>query len=260
MYKELATIKTGSEVTGFVVYDGTSTIIIDMDQAKKAAAEGNMDTLDYKDGKFIPIIQGETANELKRKLIMKRCIKRFAGMTFDEYVDNDCIFRKQDVDLMLTDNDIILANVCLAFEVRIRNNVNWMLTMSFWSSNKQAADRLQKLLLSYAPHIKTIYSAKNYDGFIIVNLPLTDPKCDFNLLTFQDNTGLNFLYNLDMMVNMEQRVKSAVNKFPFLYGKLMGKMIPTSGGLAGLTGVLREADRISSNVLSARGIDYYYET
>lgn len=41
MYKEFATIKDGNEVTDFVVYDGTSTIIIDIAQAKKAAAKGD---------------------------------------------------------------------------------------------------------------------------------------------------------------------------------------------------------------------------
>lgn len=49
MYKELATIKDGDEIKGFVVHDGNEVSIMDVDQMKKEAAAGNVDTLYYED-------------------------------------------------------------------------------------------------------------------------------------------------------------------------------------------------------------------
>lgn len=67
MYTEIATIKDQGNVTGFLVYDGKKTQVMSLDDMKTEAAAGNVDTLSYKDGKFIPIIQGALKDELKKK-------------------------------------------------------------------------------------------------------------------------------------------------------------------------------------------------
>ena len=242
MYRELAVIKDIDTVTGFVVYDGLSTKIIDIDEAKQIAADGYMDTLKFEDGRFIPIVQGELADELKRKFCLKNHKKCLASMTFSDFVANDCIFKKPAVDLMMKREDVILANVCLVLEIRIGNLSESTMVVSFWSSHKQAADQLRDALSTYAPYIKTIYKAHDYDGFITLNLPLTNPKCNFDLLKLQQKTGLQFLYNIDMMNNMKDRVALMLQSMPYLMKKMMSKAMPTNNAIARITDVLWEAN------------------
>lgn len=258
MYKELATIKDGNKVTDFVVYDESSTMVIDINQAKKIAAAGDMDTLAYKDGCFIPIIQGKLADELKKKSLLKKYKKQIGSITFNDFTSADCLFRKQDVDLMRTNDDVVLANVCVALNLKVGNMSIWIMTMAFWSEHSQAMERIKEVLSSYAPYIKTIPKMKDYGNFIMLNLPLTDSKCNFDLLTFQQETGLNFVYNLEAVSNMNERINFMMKFVPLFIAKLINMMRPTSGALAGLIGVLGEADRMSAKSLSAKGVDYYY--
>lgn len=255
MHKELATIKDGENISGFVVYDGASTSIIDVEEMKNIAAAGCMDTLDYKNGNFIPIVQGNTAKKLRRKVAYNKIID---NMTFEDYVAMDCIFRKQDVDLMLRCDDIILANVCLALESRIADQSIWQLTMAFYSNRPQNISHLTNVLSTYKPGLRAVRHAHNYGSFIMLNLPLSNSKSDFDLLSFQQNTGFNFIYNLDIMGTMDMRIECMRQTVPFFTKKVLDMTRPTSKGLAGLTSVIREADRISSLALSSRGIDYHY--
>lgn len=250
MLKELATIKDKSGIAGFLVYDGSRTYLLPTEEAKKEAAAGNIDTLYYLngqfnfDGRFIPIIQGDIEKDIKKRGIgaIKRAEKMTASMSFDDYVNNDCIFRNCDLQLALNLSDIVLGAVCLVQEMRVFGNAVFSLTMAFYCPDKQMADMLISTLKSYKGIMST-RGMRNYDGFIMINLPLA--ANDFDLLTFQEATGLKFLYNLGMMDNMADRVRHVIDNEGFLSRMLMKWMTPTSGGIAGVTGVLREANRIS---------------
>ena len=241
MYKELATIKYGEEVTGFVVYDGYETKVIDKEYAKEIAAKMDMDTLTYKDGQFIPIIQGKLANDLKKKLLWKSANKHVRAATFEDYVNNDCIFQKQAIELMKTTYKIALANICLAFGVPVRNTVNWFLTIAFYSDPK-TADQIKNALLVYEPHIKSIQKMHDYGGFMMLNLPLYDAKCGFDLFTFQQKTGIQFLYNIDMIETIQERTQYIVNYYPYFIRKIMEKLIPSKESLKQLSDKIEEVN------------------
>ena len=132
MLKELAVIKDREDIIGFVVYDRLLTRIIPLKEMEKEAAAGYVDTLDFRNGMFVPILQGELADEFRKKGkgVLRRAKKRTASMDFNMFVDNDCIFRNRDVQLALTFPDIVLANVCVASCIRIKDICGWNLTMT----------------------------------------------------------------------------------------------------------------------------------
>lgn len=251
MYTELATIKDGNNIYGFVVYDGDHTFIMDMDRMKKEAAAGNVDTLTYHDGQFIPIIQGPIAKELRNKFALKKARRAHAGMTFTDFVNQDCLFRKEDVGLMMTNKDVVLAEICLAFG----RAPKYMLTMVFWSMHKSAVDKLKSTLEEYSQNISTIRKGRICDGFFTLNLPLKDDKCNFDLLSLREKTGLNFIYNPEPLQNMAERVNSVADSVPFV-GKLYKLMSPTKTDLNILFSVEREANRLSSTALADHGVPY----
>lgn len=247
MYKELATIKDGNEVTGFVVYKDTDASVIDVDLMKKLAGDGTMDTLFCKDGKLVPTVQDSVADQFgfKSKRALERSIRIMENMTFNDYVNYDCNFRKSDVDLMENRSDTILANICTLQAMKLRNTAVYMMTMAFWSSSPQAVSRFKNVLQSYARHIKSINKMHDYGGFIMLNLPLKDPAHDFDILTLQQDTGLNFLYNMDMTGSLFDRTKHVADCMPFVGRKLMYHMLPDEKDIAIINSVTREANRIS---------------
>ena len=246
MYKELAVIKDENIVTDFVVWDGQFIEIVSMDDMKKFAAKGNVDTLDYQDGKFVPIIQGDVADELRNKRLLKRVRKTTGRMTFEQFVDHDCIFRKKDVDLMLWTKSVVLANIVFAHEMRIGDVSGWMLTLVLWTTHPDMEKCLFEILSSYNLPKRGI---RSQGGFIMVNVPLSDPRTGFDILTFQEKTHLNFIYNIDMMENMKERMEHMMCNVGCLERFFMKNWIPTDKGLAGLKGVLREANHLSEKSL-----------
>lgn len=248
MLKELAVIKDREDIIGFVVYDRLLTRIIPLKEMEKEAAAGYVDTLDFRNGMFVPILQGELADEFRKKGkgVLRRAKKRTASMDFNMFVDNDCIFRNRDVQLALTFPDIVLANVCVASCIRIKDICGWNLTMAFWCMNPQSADALRDAFDRYADAgIRSMRSRKDCGGFLMLNIPLSYAEHGFDLLTLQEETGLKFLYNLDMMENMQDRTRFMADNAPFLMRGIMRRMVPDNKSLAGLKGVLREANRIS---------------
>lgn len=254
MYMELATIKDKDQITGFVVYDGSRTFIMDMDTMKKEAAAGKVDTLFYRDGQFIPILQGPIAKELKKKFCLKKTRKMNDSMTFQDFMNNDCLFRKEDVDLMMGNRDVILAEICLAFG----RMPNYMMIMTFWSMHKEAVDKLHGTLEEYSPYIPTIRKGRVHDGFFTTNLPFTNEKCGFDLISFQEKSGLNFIYNPQSLRNMAERTQRASESIP-VFGKLYRMMSPSEKDVNILFSVEREANRLSCVDLANRGIIYRFE-
>lgn len=259
MYMELATIKDKDKITEFVVYDGSRTFIMDMETMKKEAAAGNVDTLFYCDGQFIPILQGPLAKELKRKFCLKKARKMNKNMTFQDFVNNDCLFRKEDVDLMMENRDVMLAEICLAFgQASSYMAPSYVMTMAFWSIHKEAMDKLRDTLEGYSPYISMIRKGRIYDGFLTVNLPFAYEKCGFDLLSLQEKTGLNFIYNPQSLRNMAERAYRASESIPVI-GKLYRIMSPAEKDINILFSVEREANRISCANLAGRGISYCFE-
>lgn len=246
MLKELATIKDGKRVTRFVVYDEDRqvTYTMDIEDAKAAAAAGNMDSLDFKDGRFIPVIRGSMAEELKSvsRRTLEKSRQRAARMSFDEFVKGDCIFRAGDVGLMHEYSDVVLADVCSAMESRVHGRFVWTLNLAFWSIQADAADRIMERLSEYVGHDRRMGVIRRYDSFIMVSLPLYDGLTRRGLLTLHEETGLRFLYNLDMMENVPGIMKDTAEVSPVLVRFLMNGMMPTKEGLDRLTEILREVN------------------
>lgn len=116
MYTELAAIKDPDGICGFVVNDGTITMSIDMERAKRIAARGEMDTLAYEDGRFVPVIQGPLRRELMEEKALKRYEKACENMTFEDFIANDTIFKNEDVLWMRENENAVLASVSMAYD------------------------------------------------------------------------------------------------------------------------------------------------
>lgn len=259
MYTELATIKDKETVTGFVVYDGSHTSTMDMETMKKEAAAGNVDTLFYRDGQFVPILQGPVAKELRKKFCLKRARNMNDNMTFEDFVNRDCLFRKEDVDLMMENSDVVLAEICLAIgQVTSYMAPSCVMTMAFWSVHKKAVDKLHDTLEGYSPYIPMIRKGRIHDGFFMLNLPFVNEKCGFDLLSLQEKTGLNFIYNPQPLRNMTERTYFASKAMP-VFGKLYRMMSPTEKDVNILFSTEREANRLSCVNLANRGVIYQFE-
>lgn len=254
MYTELATIKDKDAVTGFVVYDGGRTFTMDMETMKKEAAAGNVDTLLYRDGQFVPILQGPVAKELRKRFCLKRARNMNDSMTFEDFVNRDCSFRKEDVDLMMENSDVMLTEICLA----VGRVPNYMLTMAFWSTHEETIHKLNMALSEYSPYIPMIRKFRVHDGFFMLNLPFKDERCGFDLLSLRETAGLNFIYNPGPLRNMTERMYFASKAMP-VFGKLYRLLSPTETDLNILFSAEREANRLSCVNLANRGVIYQFD-
>lgn len=255
MYKELATIKDGDEIKGFVVHDGNEVSIMDVDQMKKEAAAGNVDTLYYEDGQFIPILQGEIAKQIKRKrpIVLRNHRKVLKTMTFEDFVNADVLFSQEDVDIMDNDNHTVLACVAGALEIQMSTAPNaWRLVVGFWGKHEEDVDRIWNHLMSYGNVAKT---AKRYGNFFMVNLPMRDNETNFGIISFWRDTGVNLIYNLESMDTIDQRFDRLTACMPRFVRNFYEKMRPTTNGVYALKCVL-----MASNKMAAKKLNKEVET
>ena len=231
MYTELGAIKDLNGVCGLIVNDGTITMSIDMERAKRIAARGEMDTLAYEDGRFVPVIQGPLRRELMEEKALKRYEKACENMTFEDFIANDTIFKNEDVLWMRENENAVLASVSMAYEIHGKNELNYLMTLAFWSWHREATERLELVLASYKPYIPSMTGYVNRDGFIMTNLPLRQPDCGFELLKLADEAGVHMRYNLESLDNMTERARFMLKCSPFFTGLMLRAMMPTQAGM-----------------------------
>ena len=250
MYKELATIKDGDLITGFLMYDGTKTLIMDIETAKIEAAAGNIDTLGYENDQFIPIVQGEIAEELKEKGILENYENACKTMTFEDFVRYDAQFQKDDVDLMMSRDDAALANIGTVLETDVPGTGKHvlMLTMVFWSRDgKNNASDLMAIRLS-ASAIGTVHS---YGNFVMVNIPaVKTDRIDLDLAAIQKTIGAHVLYNLDVIRDARERTMFSTNAVPEGLRRTMGQALPTEDTINQLVAIAEAANKASMAVLN----------
>lgn len=243
MYTELATIKDSDNVCGFVVNDGTITMPIDLERAKRIAAHGEMDTLSYENGRFIPVIRGPLRHELMEKNALKRYEKACENMTFADFVANDTIFQNEDVLWMRENENAVLASVSMAHEIHGKSGLNYLITMAFWGWHREAAEQLELILTSYKPHIPSMKGYMNRDGFIMTNLPLRQSDCGFELLKLADEAGVSIRYNLESLDNMMERAEFMLKCSPFFTGLMLRTMMPTRAGMDELSKLINNKSK-----------------
>lgn len=233
MYTELATIKTEKKVTGFIVYDGAKTSVMTLDQMKKEAANGNVDSLYYKDGKFIPILKGNVAKEMRRVFMSKKYKKILKTMSYEDFVDTDCIFQQKDIELV--NHNISKGNLVLACIGLIFAPDDLRLTIAFYSPNYCDIVRVKEQLRSYGRRYKV---QKDYGNLIMLNLPLYDDKTGFDFHTFQIKMGIRILFNLDSLENMNKRMDNLISCYPKFLRNLISTMRPASKDIYDLADML----------------------
>lgn len=267
MLKELATIRDKEEVTGFLMFDGMKNRILDVEEAKQKASEGQIDTLGYKDGKFIPILQGDILNEMKG-LTLHRWRKICQKMTFEEFVNADCLFRKSDIDLMKKDEDIVLATICNAFEAIAKTGSKWFLTVSFYGQKTELIDRVQGKLAKKLFHNEKKPVSRRSGNFLILNVMFETGKRESDsfvgiqlwedLMKLMETEGIKFIWNPETLRNIGERVNLYMSTMPVI-GCLLGRLIPTEKGLHMIFALEREMNRMTSAALLKQGITYKYE-
>lgn len=247
MYKELATIKTEKEVTGFIVYDGTKTSVMTIDQMKKEAANGNIDSLSYKNGEFIPILKGDIVKEMKRVFVSKRYKKLLKTMSYEDFVDTDCIFQQKDIELV--NHNLFKGNLVLACIGSMFISDGLRLTIAFYSPNSCAITHVKEQLHSYGRRYKV---AKDFDNFIMLNLPLYDDKTGFNFHMFQIKMGIRILFNLDSLETMNKRMDNLISCYPKFLRNRINTMRPTSEDIYNLADMLLCNNAATISTLSKR--------
>lgn len=225
MYTEIATIKDQGNVTGFLVYDGKKTQVMSLDDMKTEAAAGNVDTLSYKDGKFIPIIQGALKDELKKKSLFGRTKKLTRNMTFEDFVDLDAIFEASDVKCMEQNLDVILVTTGLMYDAVVKGRHRSMLVLSMWVGSEDAKVRIEQLMTQYEDVMPLFKNRKSRDGSILFTYALNSST---DILLRLSCEGYHILWNFEAFDNMEDRCRELTNAAPWLVRMITRHMIPTS--------------------------------
>lgn len=248
MYKELATILTPDKsLGGFVVYDDESgdTMVMNPEEMARKAELGLVDTLRYdKDTKsFIPDF-GQFHIEGRGRRFLKHIKNQMQNMTFKEFVDNDCNFRMQDIKLMETHDDLILAAACAGFVTNMPDMACCQLTMSFYSSWDDAIDRLCEYFGRYgAKRLPGVKSMKRYGNFVMINLPFIDSRTGFSLETLGELAGVHILFNPDKTESIVKNTQTMVKHMPFFTRCLMARLAIDEQKAASLMYFLQAANR-----------------
>lgn len=257
MYRELAAIMDGDTVTGFVTYDGSDVVLMDMEDMKEAAAAGLVDTLEFHDGRFVPVVKGSTAEELSHygPGVLRRTRKIARNMDFKAYLENDCIFRKQDVDAVGTGIPYaVLANICSAQRLSIKGITVWRLELAIWARHPYAHAKVKGYINSWSDRIQSAQGMQDYGGFLKVSLPLHDLSTGFRLLDLQHETDTAFLYNRDMLDGLPKRNQFMLGNATFLARPLLRRMMPTESEIEELYDVADTANLISREIFRKHGI------
>lgn len=241
MYKELATIKDGNEPTHFLVWDGEKCDILTMDKMKEEAAAGNVDTLAYEDGKFIPILQGNILKDIKKSLLPKRRSQKVCNdMTFEDFVDNDVVFQEKDFSQLA---GTILATVCAALEIKNKTAPSmWQLTIAFYSPNQKNMDNLREKMNQFGWRYKI---GKDYGDIILANMFVAQDDFSYELLRLQVAAGVELLFNMETFDVMDKRMDFYFHCLGFFARKIISKMRPSAAGLLSLAGSIRINAKVS---------------
>lgn len=254
MYKELATILTPDRgLGGFIVWDDESgdTQVMSPEEMAKKASLGIVDTLAYDETtkSFIPDGRNFSMNGVSKRLL-KHIKRSMQGITFKEFVDNDCNFRKQDMKIMNSHDNVILASVSTGFEVRVGCVSSWHLIVAFYSEHGDAIDRLYECFGRYCRKgLSTLKNMRRYGNFILVNVPLVDERSGFSLLELGRMTGTQILFNPEKTRNIVKNTCSIVEKIPFLQRCLLKHMIPEEERARFLLYTLRNINRVACREL-----------
>lgn len=216
MLRQLATIKDNDNVTGFIMHDGFSSFIMSRDDAELYASHGMVMSLYYRDGKFIPIIQGDEARELKKAHMLRKYKKAMASMTFDDYCDTDCLIRQWHINLLKdAGKPVIIGSVC---NVMGRyNNISCgesiLLTMGFYSSDIAAIQKLKSRLSAFGKQPKI----KDYGNFILATVPFHSIRNDkLDLTTLENTSHYDIVYSLDGLATSDKRWNLLLSTAPCL--------------------------------------------
>ena len=252
MYKELAVIMDGDKIHGFLLCDpkygklkgkvdiDTSFVIgggiAQMDETMELAAQNEIDSLRVVEGKLMPAARKETVSEDVPEDIANKLKAWQENMTMEEFVGNDCIFQKKDVDIMLADKKVIMASVCQILDTDDKEKAT--LYVAFYSSYIYGANHLRGHLDDAGLyHGNSLGCKRDYGLFMIQHITLD------NLLKFQETCPLNIIYNMDTFRTMRSRVESVVSICPPPLDAVLKCTIPKPDVVEYVRAALEEANR-----------------
>lgn len=246
-YNELAVIKDGDTIKGFLVYDGKMTFFMDRKTAEKEAAAGNINELGYKNGRLMPIsdIAGLKEQGLKG-VDLKRYQKWLAHADLQDFVDCDASFQASDMEFA-ADKDVILAGIAAA----CGTSMSVMLIVSLYTAHEEMAERIENALQEWQNGISILKKAKRKGGFFIITVPMHDYKTNFDFFIFLRGLGLP-IFNLDMMKTMKKRMAFMQSMSPFPIRIIMSKVAFHNEEINGLMDIQKQANEITYKELKQR--------
>lgn len=246
MYTEIATIKDKGSIAGFLVYDGQTTSVMDVETMKREASAGNVDTLSYKDGKFIPILQGPLKDEMKKAHASRQYERQLKNMTFEDFVSRDGVFELSDVKLMEYNPDVILATAGLMLDATFKGKTFTMVTISLWTQSEDLKEWIKWLLDHYKEAAPYMEGYRLHGGSFLFNYVPGGPSDILNTLSIDHS----ILWNLEAFDNMEERTRETVACMPWLIRLLAKRIIPTTDRIEEVKNHFADCDRQAREALN----------
>lgn len=246
-YKELAAVKDGDIIKGFLVYDGKTTFFMDMETAEKEAAAGNINELGYKNGQLVPVSDMTGLKELELKgLVSKRYQKWLEQADLRDFVDCDASFQVSDMEFAVN-KDVILTGIAAAYGT----SMSVMLIVSLYTAYEETAERIESALQEWQNSISILKKAKRRGGFFTITVPMHDYKTNFDFFIFLRGLGLP-IFSLDMMKTMKKRMAFMQDMSPFLIRSFMSKIAFKEAEINSLMDIQKQANETTYKELKKR--------
>lgn len=246
-YKELAAVKDGDAIKGFLVYDGKMTFFMDMKTTEKEAAAGNINELGYKNGRLVPVSNIADLKEQRLKGIdLKRYQKWLAHADLQDFTDCDASFQASDMEFA-ADKNVILVSIAAAYGT----SRSVMLIASLYTAHEETAERIAKELQEWQNSISILKKAKRRGGFFTITVPMHDYKTNFDFFIFLRGLGLP-IFSLDMMKTMKKRMAFIQDMSPFLIRSFMSKFAFKEAEINGLMDIQKQANETTYKELKKR--------
>lgn len=245
-YEELAAILDGDKVYGFLLFNNytnklkgeldprislvQSGGVTPINEIMELAAKRDIDSLRVENSELVPAPREETLLDGLLENFTEKMENHPKTMSMEKLIDNDCLFQKRDVDIMMADKTVILASVRHILETE---NGKALLVINFYSAYVGSANRLRGYLMDDG-----IYrGGDDYGNFMTQCITLD------NLLKLQKTCPLNILYNMDTFSTMRTRMESASYSFPLPLNVVLRCSTPKDTTIWNVRKALEEVNR-----------------
>lgn len=226
--KELAAVKNGNKLTGFMLYNGKLTYFYKLDKVKELAANNDIDTLCIKNGDLVPTLSGndlESLNKINKK-IAKRMKNNMTSLSLNEYVELDAQFREKDIQA--TYSAYMNASGTISGILKYKNLV--LINALVYATSNFVDQRIQDFVR------KGLQSGKIPNQSLLLrqgNIYTLAFLVDFNnkendgMIDLNENYGIRIFWNPNGLHNITDKMQWNFKSLGVIQRKLMQSQLPS---------------------------------